>query len=506
MATGLGLYPQVVTPGIHDGEDRHRERSLALIATSFLVACVIGWLAFEIPKGMLSNPDELLTAERTREMLLTRQPWVVHFNFSPSFAKPPLQYWLSALTLPHFENKALAIRIWPLIYGALTAIALGWLALLVDPARPWLWPMAVALLASCPRFSVSAAGAWLDMGLTFFTTMVVIFAELARRQPRWWLAAAIACILGSLQKVPIPFCFLAFIVLLRFYSPNERQGLRNKWLVISLTLAILGIVGWWAVQVLKYQMPFGKVFSSEVLAPLRRSHLGGGRPLWEILYKLADLGWVGGGWLAWVALFAVFFWKRQRFSPATREVASVCLMFLALFIASGFRSNRYVAPIMPCLCLLIAIVVYRLLQQGGLARKGAVALLALVFFSGLVEAKLEMHIPKKNAADSKSVAEKLGSMQREDTRMVLVRPSSHEPSGRMSRESFHLYRAFYLFHGNLRFPIMRSRIDEFRQMPPQAPVLGVCVTRDFPIVQEVYPNVERQFTQGQLVLWRVASP
>jgi len=47
---------------------------------------VLIWLVLEIPKGTLVATDELLTAERTREMLST-EPWVVHFNFKPSFEK-----------------------------------------------------------------------------------------------------------------------------------------------------------------------------------------------------------------------------------------------------------------------------------------------------------------------------------------------------------------------------------------------------------------------------------
>src|SRR5580692_5874193 len=90
---------------------------LVLIAFAFA-----GWLSFEIPKGTLAQTDELLTAERTREMLMT-EPWVVHYNFHLSFEKPPLQYWLTCLTLPRFENRSVAVRIWPLFYGALTALA-----------------------------------------------------------------------------------------------------------------------------------------------------------------------------------------------------------------------------------------------------------------------------------------------------------------------------------------------------------------------------------------------
>src|SRR5713101_1183871 len=168
----------------------------------FIIFAFTGWLALEIPKGILAQTDELLTAERTREMLMT-EPWVVHYNFHRVFQKPPLQYWLTSLTLPRFQNRAVAVRIWPLVYASLTAIVLGWLAFLVEPTRPWLIPVSVAILVSCPLFSTEASRAMLDIGLTFFTTLTIVFSELARKRPAWWLAVAVACWLASLQKVPL---------------------------------------------------------------------------------------------------------------------------------------------------------------------------------------------------------------------------------------------------------------------------------------------------------------
>ena len=94
-------------------QDVSNQHASAIAATALVIVCVFGWLALEIPKGTLWGTDELLTAERTREMLLT-DPWVVHFNFHRSFEKPPLQYWLTTLTLPRFANRTLAVRIWPL--------------------------------------------------------------------------------------------------------------------------------------------------------------------------------------------------------------------------------------------------------------------------------------------------------------------------------------------------------------------------------------------------------
>lgn len=122
-----------------------------IAATALLIGCVISWLSSEIPKGLLTNTDELLTAERSREMLLLGRS-SVHLNFQLSFAKPPLQYWLTTLTLSKIDNREVAVRIWPLIFGGLTACALGWLAFLLDRNRPWLILVSVALLVSCSLF------------------------------------------------------------------------------------------------------------------------------------------------------------------------------------------------------------------------------------------------------------------------------------------------------------------------------------------------------------------
>src|SRR5213594_2188337 len=138
-----------VSPIEPSAVDFHRRRRQAVTVTALIVLAFAAWLSFEAPQGILSGTDELLTAERTSEMLMT-EPWVVHYNFHRSFEKPPLQYWLTSLTLLRFQNRAVAVRIWPLVYGVLTAIALAWLVFLVKPEEPWLIPLTVAILLSAP--------------------------------------------------------------------------------------------------------------------------------------------------------------------------------------------------------------------------------------------------------------------------------------------------------------------------------------------------------------------
>src|SRR5436309_5885404 len=197
--------------------DLHRQRVRAVAVAGLITFAFAIWLGLEAPRGILSGTDELLTAERTREMLMT-EPWVVHYNFHRSFEKPPLQYWLTSLTLPRFQHRAVAVRIWPILYGALTAITLGWLVSLVKPRDPWLIPLAIAILVSQPLFASESSRGLLDVGLTFFTLLTIVFVELARKKSTWWFAAAIASWRGSLQKMPVTFLVWLIILAVRFIN------------------------------------------------------------------------------------------------------------------------------------------------------------------------------------------------------------------------------------------------------------------------------------------------
>jgi 4-amino-4-deoxy-L-arabinose transferase-like glycosyltransferase len=490
-----------------------RQRARAIALTAFVIVCFIVWLAFQIPKGILTNTDELLTAERTREMLLTN-PWVVHFNFQRSFEKPPLQYWLTTLTLSRFENRTLAVRIWPAIYGVLTLIATVWLAFVIDPTRPSLMPLTTAILMSCPLFTSEAGRGLLDIGVAFYTTIAIVFAQLARKHPGWWLGVAVACLLGSLQKIPLIFLIWLLIAIIRLSWVSE---LREKsqapgWLILSVILAILVTGTWPLVQLIRYHMPVKSLFHEEVTVWLGPEHLGR-RPYLEIPFRLTVTAWIVGGLFAFVAPFAVLLWKKQKFGVAAKETAILCIALITLAVLFNFRSVRYMVAIVPSLCLLLAIVLHRFFEQRSTIRIAAVVVLALTLTVGatqaelqmyfrqrnisgkIVHGKLELNIGEKNVADEKRVAEQLGALQRGDTKTVLIKAAQDG--------SDLLYDSFYLFHGNLRFPVVKLTVEGLRRNPPAPPVLGVCVQGDFPVVQEVYPNVKVEFTRAQFILWRV---
>jgi len=489
------------------------KRGWAIATAGLVLGIVLIWLALEIPKGTLVATDELLTAERTREMLSTG-PWLVHFNFKPSFEKPPLQYWLTTLTLPRFENPSLAVRVWPLIYAAFTAIAIGCLALIIQPNRPWLVPLSVTVLLSCPLLITQATRGLLDIGLAFFTTTTILFSELARKKPAWWLAVAVACWLGSLQKNPVPFVIWLLILGVRTTSQAERGRLKNWQLSVSLLLALLAMSFWPLLQLLKYQMPWWSVFHEEVIVWLGPTGLGT-RPYFEIPVRMIINGGVFG-LFGLLVPFTILLLRKESEGSAVREIALVSLIAIALAIVSNFRHARYVVPIVPVLCLQIAIVFDRFIQRAQLARGLAIVAMIAVSICGLIQTKIEIDhlegkddrgdkinawipalIVPRDVTDEKLIAEKLGTLQGEGTKIVLVK--AKKPGADL------LWDSFYLFHGKLRSTVSKYTVDEIRSNPPPAPLIGVCVARDLPVLQQLYPNLRAELVRAQLVCWEVAA-
>jgi 4-amino-4-deoxy-L-arabinose transferase-like glycosyltransferase len=470
-----------------------RKRAIAAAVAVFL--CVLGWLACEIPKGTLTHTDELLTAERSREMLSTG-PWVVHYNFQRSFEKPPLQYWLTTLTLPRFQNRTLAVRIWPLLYGCLTMVALGWLVFLIEPNRPWLIPLSVAMLASSPLFSPEVSRGFLDIGLTFFTIMAIIFAQLARNRPIWWLGAAAASWLGALQKFPMPFLVCLLIIVVRLTSGRERPKLRSGWLVASMLLALATMAIWPLIQITKYGMSPSRLFHEQVVVWTGPANLGI-RPYFAVLYGLSTLGGACG-LLSFLAAFVVLFSNKVRPSAGVREVATVSLAVIGLVVVSNFRGVRYIVPIIPCLCFLLALLFYRFLEQRPVIRFRATVLLIIVLSADFVHSAITIERRRKNVPDEKLIAEKLGALQQPQTKTILIK--AEKPGGDL------LWDSFYLFHGNCRFPVKPYTVDEMRSHPPEPPLIGACVARDFPVIRDVYPNVQMELIRAQFICWQVDTP
>jgi hypothetical protein len=117
--------------------------------------------------------------------------------------------------------------------------------------------------------------------------------------------------------------------------------------------------------------------------------------------------------------------------------------------------------------------------------------------AGFIHSELKIILRQKDVADEKVVAEKLGTLQQLGTGTVLIKAI------RTGKDL--MWDSFYLFHGNFRFPVAQYTVEEIRSQPPPPPLIGACVARDFPVVREVYPNVQVELVRAQFMCWRVPA-
>jgi hypothetical protein len=145
----------------------------------------------------------------------------------------------------------------------------------------------------------------------------------------------------------------------------------------------------------------------------------------------------------------------------------------------------------------LAFFLCRLLEQSRKIRAGTIGFIVLFLLAGFIQAEIKMHHRGPDASNEKRVAQKLGELQREGASTVLLRSTDDKKPLRSN--------AFYLFHGNLHFPVERRRLEEFGKDHPPRPAIGVCLARGFPRVQEVYSDAKIQMALDQFICWQTAA-
>lgn len=192
----------VMTPGPVRGEWR-----------LILGVALLGGLLFGYRLGApgLMDPDEGRYAEIAREMLLLKDWIIPHLNLLPYLEKPPLVYWLTALSFKVLGLSELAARL-PAAVSALGGVFLAY-----GLGRAFWGPrvgfLSALILATCGGYVALGRLIILDMPLTLFFNLGVGLGYLAlsRERPRLWLWAYLALALGVLTKGPVVLVLAAGI-------------------------------------------------------------------------------------------------------------------------------------------------------------------------------------------------------------------------------------------------------------------------------------------------------
>jgi 4-amino-4-deoxy-L-arabinose transferase-like glycosyltransferase len=359
----------------------------------------------------LLEPDEGRYAQIPKEMLVNNS-WVVPtLQGEPYLDKPPLLYWLVALSYHAFGISPAAARLVPALCVHLTILAIYLIGRRSVGQRAAFW--AALLLSVAPGFVSVARLLLLDGLLTLFVALSVLCGfeavRTGRFRPGWWLASALASGLGFLTKGPIsevllfvPLWMYGFLAQPGEPRPSGRgwkvhetptpsltvvvRPARVRWYWYGIFIAIVVAVNVpWYVAMYRQQPQFLGYFfwQHNVMRFLQPfDHL---QPIWYYAPILL------AGLLPGTILLGAYLWRMVHRGdgahcvPATSAggfwllAGAWCVLF---FSCSGSKLPTYILPAYPFLCLAIGEFVARSRwDRAGSTRIMVAAAAALVLFA-----------------------------------------------------------------------------------------------------------------------------
>jgi 4-amino-4-deoxy-L-arabinose transferase-like glycosyltransferase len=325
---------------------------------ALLIIFALVWFA-NLDVRKLQHPDEGRYAEIAREMLVSGD-WVTpRLDGLKYFEKPPLQYWLTAVSFKAFDLDEWTARLPGALAGFLTLAVIAYVGSIVATPAAGRYA-AIALAGSIWPFGIAHL-VTLDALLTFWLTLSLgafLLAQHARASPalqwRWmllaWAAAAGGVLTKGLVALLIPFCSLvAYSVVTRDRAPWKDLRLASG-LVVLFVLAAP-----WFVLVSLRNPEFARFFfiHEHFERFLTTEHRRTGA-WWYFLPMFV------AGLLPWTG---IFLWRLQRswrdatVDPSGFAWARFCLVWsgfiLVFFSLSGSKLPSYILPMFPAVALVL---------------------------------------------------------------------------------------------------------------------------------------------------------
>jgi 4-amino-4-deoxy-L-arabinose transferase-like glycosyltransferase len=310
-------------------------------------------------RGAIADSDEAFYAEAAREMIASGDWLTPHFNYDPRFQKPPLYYWLTAVTYLVLGPTEFAARLWSAIAGVGLAIVT------MKCGRRWFDDttglLAGAITATSFGYFAIARMALPDLPLAFFITVTIWTAFVAtlerERNPRRWLVlAAASAALGFLMKGPLAVVIPALVVVPTLLLERRTFNLREADFAIAsvwfVAIAAPWYVAMWMTHGPEYLQGF---FVGDNYERFTTTRFNDPRP-WSFYLPV-----MAGGLLPWTPLTIAWLSPMMQFLTRRRDVRALdvrlilwIVLPLAFFTVSVGKQPRYILPILPPLAILLA--------------------------------------------------------------------------------------------------------------------------------------------------------
>ncbi len=340
---------KVITAFLTSREGSPR-RDLTLLFLTFAVAFF--QLLGRFP---LIDPDESRYAEIPREMLELGDFITPHLDYVKYFEKPPLHYWLNALSFSVFGQNEFAARFAGTLCGLLGVLLTYHLGRKLFGRRQGL--LAALILGTATGYLVQARINFTDMTLTFCLSACLGFYVVATRdnEPHkgwyyylFYLFAALAVLAKGLIGIVLPgaviFCYLL--------ASKRWRLLQEMRLASGIPLLLLVCAPWFILVSLRNPEFARFFFIHEHFQRFLTKVHGRYQPFWFFIPVLI------GTMLPWSFFIPSSLggiWKERKMPLADARLylflwAGIIFVF---FSKSNSKLVPYILPIFPALALLM---------------------------------------------------------------------------------------------------------------------------------------------------------
>ncbi len=305
---------------------------------------------FHLGSYGLWEPDEGRYAEIAREMLHGGSKIIPHLNYVVYVEKPPLLYWLTAISFSVFGLTEFAARL-PVAISALVGVFATYIFTLRTFGRRHAL-LAGAILATTPLYAIMAQVLTTDMLLTALVTIANFSLFLhwrGRTGARWCWIAYLAMGLAVLAKGPVGAALPILSTVVFVAWRGELRGAVAKFHGIGgLALTALIAAPWFIAMMMRVPGFFDFYFVGEHFRRIFDSQYSHSEPFYFYLPILAL------GLLPWSMLVPFLTWRDAPRNPARRFCLVVAVVTLVAFSCATSKLIPYILPAIPPLAVLLA--------------------------------------------------------------------------------------------------------------------------------------------------------
>ncbi len=320
----------------------------------FLMAVAGFFLFYNLGASSLRDWDEAIHASVTRNIIQNGDWLDLKYEGADYFRKPPLRFWIGAITNKIEGISELTARLPSAIFSFIL------LGMLFGVVRKISKDNLAALLASLMLlfspiylFNHASRSGEADIILTFWMLLALFCFWLARHKPYYLYLGAAALGLAFMTK-PVIALLPLLSGAIYFYISGEWQKFKLKNLLISLIIFLAIVLPWHILMIVRFPGFWDTYWGYHIFKRATEvvgEHYGGPQFYLASLLKLYAFPW-----LILVA-FALGGWWGMKDGETKRFLGYVGLYtMLGLIIISIVKSKLYwyILPMMPGLAILAA--------------------------------------------------------------------------------------------------------------------------------------------------------